>query len=219
MSRVRPPRRMMRGMLTLYYAPGTCALATHLALEYAGAPYQTERLDFGSGEQRSPAYLEINPKGRVPTLVTEHGPLTETPALLLYVAQCFPAANLAPLDNPFLLAKAQAFNSYLCATVHVNHAHGRRAARWADDPAAQAAMRAKVPQTMAESFELIEQQLFAGPWVLGEQFSICDPYLFTLSGWLKVDQVDIERFPQVAAHRRRMEADPRVQKVLSAHTG
>ena len=84
-------------MFKLYYAPGTCALATHIALEEAGAPYEAVRLDFGSQAQRSPEYLAINPKGRVPALVTESGTLTETPALLLFVAQRFPAAELAPL--------------------------------------------------------------------------------------------------------------------------
>ena len=73
--------------MILYYTPGTCALASHLALETAGAKYETRRVDFKSTEQRSPAYLAVNPKGRVPALVTERGTLTETPAILLYVAQ------------------------------------------------------------------------------------------------------------------------------------
>ena len=84
-------------MLTLYYAAGTCALASHLALEFAGAPYEAKRLDFKQQQQRSPEYLRINPKGRVPALVTERGVLTETPALLHYIAQSFPQAQLAPL--------------------------------------------------------------------------------------------------------------------------
>src|SRR6266404_747478 len=123
-------------MFRLYYAPGTCALATHIALEEAGTPYEAVPVDFGSQAQRSPAYLAINPKGRVPALVTESGTLTETPGLLLFVAQRFPNAELAPLSDPFALAQVQEFNSYLCSTVHVAHAHGRRGARWADDAAA-----------------------------------------------------------------------------------
>src|ERR671932_1418746 len=146
-------------MLRLYYASGTCALATHIALEEAGAPYEAVRVDFALRAQRSPEYLAINPKGRVPALVTEQGTLTETPALLLFVAQRFPAAELAPLSDPFALAQAQEFNSYLCATVHVAHAHGRRGERWADDTAAIEAMKRKVPQTMTECFGLIEGKL------------------------------------------------------------
>ena len=161
-------------MFKLYYAPGTCALATHIALEEAGAPYEAVPVDFGSQAQRSPEYLAINPKGRVPALVTENGTLTETPGLLLFVAQRFPKAELAPLSDPFALAQVQEFNSYLCSTVHVAQAHGRRGARWADDAAAIEAMKRKVPATMTECFELIERKLLKDPWVMGEQYTICD---------------------------------------------
>src|ERR1700744_4509292 len=98
-------------MLKLYFAPGTCARASHIALEEAGADYTTERLDFKVNQQNSPEYLEINPKGRVPSLATDRGVLTETPAMLAYIAQSFPAAKLAPLDDPFAFAQVQAFNS------------------------------------------------------------------------------------------------------------
>jgi glutathione S-transferase len=207
--------------LTLYYAPGTCALASHLALEYSGAPYQANRIDFKQQQQRSPEYLRVNPKGRVPALVTGRGVLTETPAILHYVAQSFPKAQLAPLDDAFLLAKVNEFNSYLCSTVHVNHAHKGRGYRWveADDSVALEAMKKKVPQTMAESFTLIEEQMLKGPWVLGERFSTSDMYLYTLTRWLAGDSVDVQRFPRVADHMRRMDAQPQVQKVLAAHQG
>jgi glutathione S-transferase len=205
-------------MLTLYYAPHTCALASHIALECAGAKYEAVRLDFSKQEQRSPEFLKMNPKGRVPALKTDRGAMTETPAVLLYIAQTHAQAKLAPLDDPFLLGKVNEFNSYLCSTVHVAHAHGRRAARWADDQQAHAAMRAKVPQNMGDCFELIEREMIQGPWVLGEQFSICDPYLFTIASWLKGDGVDVARFPKVADHFARMNSDPRVRAVLALHT-
>jgi glutathione S-transferase len=206
-------------MLTFYYAPGTCALASHLALEFAGAPYEAKRLDFKQNQQRSPEYLRVNPKGRVPALVTERGVLTETPALLQYIAQAFPQAKLAPVNDAFLLAKGNEFNSYLCSTVHVNHAHKGRGYRWveADDTAALEAMKKKVPQTMAESFTLIEEQMLKGPWVLGEGFSTSDCYLYTLTRWLEGDGVDVQRFPKVADHMRRMEELPQVQKVVALH--
>lgn len=204
-------------MLKLYYAPGTCALASHLALEYTGAPYEAVRLDFKTQQQRTPEYLKINPKGRVPALVTDRGVLTETPALLHYIAQSFPQAQLAPLDDAFGLAQVNEFNSYLCSTVHVAHAHGARATRWTDDPAAVETMKKKVPQTMADCFTLIEEKLFKGPWVQGERFSTSDLYLFTLARWLKGDSVDVARFPKVADHMQRLQAQPQVQRVLAAH--
>ena len=205
-------------MITLYYARGTCALASHLALEYAGAAYQTVRVDFAKKEQRSPEYLRLNPKGRVPALLTERGVLTETPALLQFISQSFPQARLAPLDDPFGLARANEFNSYLCSTVHIAHAHRMRGYRWVDENDTQAiqAMQKKVPQSVGECFELIDRELFKGPWVLGEQFSVCDMYLFTLAQWMEGDGLDPSRYPKVADHRRRMMADPVVIKVLAA---
>src|SRR5689334_16562117 len=123
-------------MLTLYYTPHTCSLASHIALVDAGAEYGLKRIDFAANEQRSPEYLAINPKSRVPALVTPRGVLTETPAMLAFIAQSFPASGLAPLDDPFGFAELQAFNSYICSTLHVAHAHRVRGYRWSDDPEA-----------------------------------------------------------------------------------
>ena len=202
-------------MLKLYYAPGTCALASHIALAEAGAPYTTEKLDFRSNQQNSPEYLAINPKGRVPALVTDRGILTETPAMLAFIAQRFPQAKLAPLDDAFAFAQVQAFNSYLCSTVHVNHAHKGRGPRWATEESSFADMKRKVPQTMAACFALIERDMLKGPWVMGAQYTVCDPYLYTLSGWLEGDGVDLATLPKVADHRKRMAERPAVQKVLA----
>src|SRR5258708_13600967 len=127
-------------MLTFYYATNTCALASHIALEEAGAAYETRWVDFGAAEQTKPDYLRINPKGRVPTLATERGVLTETPAILAFIAQSTPGADLAPLTDSFAFAQMQSFNCYLCSTVHVAHAHHFRGRRWANDEAAVASM-------------------------------------------------------------------------------
>jgi glutathione S-transferase len=204
-------------MLKLYYAPRTCALASHIALEQAGADYEAVRLDFKAGAQRQPDYLAINPKGRVPALVTERGVITENPAILTFVAQSFPNAALAPLDDPFAFAEVQAFISYLCSTVHPAHAHFVRGARWADDPAAIAEMKRKAPQVLSDCFDLIELRMFAGPWVMGEAYSICDPYLYTIATWLEGDGLDIARWPKVADHFGRMSRDAAVRRVQAVH--
>jgi glutathione S-transferase len=202
-------------MLKLYYAPGTCALASHIALEDAGATYETIRIDFGASQQQSLEFLEINPKGRVPALVSDRGVLTETPAILAYIAQSFPAAALAPLDDPHTFAQLQSFNSYLCSTVHVSHAHRMRGHRWADDPAAIAEMQRKVPETVSAGFQAIEQDMLQGPWVMGDTYSVCDPYLFTLAQWLEKDGVDLRTIPRVMEHRHRMSERENVQKCLA----
>src|SRR5438876_7991569 len=202
-------------MIKLYYAVDTCALASHIALEEVGAEYSTVRIDFASNEQRKPEYLAINPKGRVPAMVTDRGILTETPAMLAFIAQSYPQARLAPLDDPFAFAQVQAFNSYLCATVHVAHAHKLRGARWATEETSFADMKRMVPKTVGACFALIERNMLKGPWVMGEQYTICDPYLYTLATWLEGDSVDIATLPKVADHRSRMAERPAVQKVLA----
>ena len=205
--------------MKLYYATGTCALASHIALEEAGAEYSTVKVNFATREQYSPEYLAINPKGRVPALVTDRGILTETPAMLAYIAQSFPKAKLAPVDDPFGFAEVQAFNSYLCSTVHVAHAHRMRGTRWVDDPAAIEALKRKVPETVGACFELIENKMIRGPWVMGDTYTICDPYLFTIANWMESDSVDIARFPKVRAHRDRMAERLAVRKVLASEKG
>lgn len=202
-------------MFTFYYAPGTCSLASHIALEEAGARYEARRLDFSKADQQSPDYLAVNPKGRVPALVTDRGILTETPAILAYVAQSFPEKRLAPLYDPFAFAEVQSFNSYLCSTVHVAHAHKLRGARWADDPAAIEAMTRKVPDTVGACFDLIEREMLRGPWVAGDTFSIADAYLFTVAQWIEGDSLDTSRIPRVMEHRERVRQRPAVARVLA----
>ncbi len=202
-------------MLKLYYSPGSCALASHIALQEAGAAYTTERIDFKTNQQNSPEYLAVNPKGRVPAMVTDRGILTETPAMLAFIAQSFPEAKLAPSDDPFAFAGVQAFNSYLCSTVHVAHAHRGRGYRWASDEASFADMKRMVPKSVGASFALIERDMLKGPWVMGERYTICDPYLFTLAQWLEGDGVDLSSLPRVIDHRRRMSERPAVRKALA----
>ena len=207
-------------MLKLYYAANSCALATHILLEEVGADYSVQRIDFSKEQQKSPDFLKINPKGRVPALVTDRGILTETPAMLVYVAQSFPAAGLAPMDDPFAFARMQSFNSYLCSHLHVAHAHRMRGHRWvdADDAHSIAAMKRKVPETVGGAFEMIERDMLKGPWVMGDTYTICDPYLFTLAQWMEKDGVDLARVPRVVDHRRRVSERPAVKRAIAEET-
>jgi glutathione S-transferase len=200
--------------LTFFGTKGSCSLATHIALEEAGADYEFRKIDTAAGDQRKPDYLKINPKGRVPALLTDHGVLTENVALLQFVAQSYPKANLAPADA-FGLAKMNAFNAYLASTVHVNHAHKLRGTRWSDDPAVVENLKIKVPQTMTDCAALIETEYFAGPWVMGAQYTVADGYLYLMESWFENDGVDMSKFPKLVAHRAAMNARPAVQRVLA----
>ena len=201
----------------LYYARDTISLATHIVLEEVGATYATVRVDFGKTEQRSAEYMKINPKARVPALVTERGILTETPAMLVYVAQAFRRPDLALMDDPFAFAQVQAINSYLGSGLHINHAHRMRGPRWVDakDSQAIAAMQRHVPVSVGANYDLIERDMLKGPWVMGERYTICDPYLFTLAQWLEQDGVDPARIPKVMDHRRRMSERATVKAAIA----
>lgn len=204
-------------MLKLFYSPGACSLASHIALEEAGADYQAVRVDLRGGEQNRPEYRKLNPKGRVPALATDRGVLTESPVILGYIAQTHPAARLAPNDDAFAFGDMQSFNMFLATSVHIAFAHFFRPGRFADGEAAAEAMRAKLPEALDEHFGLIEEKLGDGrEWVHGEAYTVSDPYLYVFTRWLDRDGMgDPQRFPRAQAHRRRMEARAAVRKVLA----
>lgn len=197
-------------MLTLYTAWGTIGLACEIALEEAGAAYEAKRLSFAYNAQRAADFLAVNPKSRVPALATDRGVITEAPAILAYVARAFPKARLAPEGDAFALAQLESFAAYLCSWVHPAAAHRHRGYRWADDPAAIADMRRKAPLNFAEAMDLIDRELFLGPWVLGDAYSYGDPYLYTVATWISRDGLNMTDYPNIAAHFARMEARPAV---------
>jgi len=135
--------------------------------------------------------------------------------MLAFIAQSFPEARLAPLDDAFAFAELQAFNSYLCSTLHVAHAHRMRGYRWADDAASFADMQRKVPRSVGACYDLIETRLLRGPWVMGDSYTVADPYLFTLAQWLEADGVDSARIPRVIEHRSQMASRPNVQTAIA----
>jgi len=186
---------------------------SHIAIEESGLPYEAIALDFSNNQQGSAEYLQINPKARVPSLVVDKGIITETPAILTYLAQMAPDSPLGLPDDPFEQAGINAFNMYLCSTVHVAHAHKMRGYRWVDDEAARKAMTENVPKPMAACMDLIESEMLTGPWIHGERFTISDPYFYRMSTWLDPDGVDITLYPKIKAHREAMEARASVQAV------
>ena len=201
-------------MLKLYFSPGSCSQASHIALEEAGAVYEAQSIDFSNQQQRSADFLRINHKGRVPALVTDKGILTESPAILAYIGQSFPDTPIGVPVDPFEFARIQAFNAYLCSTVHVAHAHKRRGSRWADQQSSLDDMAAKMPQNMRDGFQIIENDLLQGPFVLGEAYSVADAYLFVMSDWLEGVGIDLAEFPNVQDHYRRVRQRPAVIRAL-----
>lgn len=199
--------------MQLYFAPKTISIVAVIALEEARLDHELVKVDFAAAEQSSPAYGAINPKGRVPALVTDNGILTETGAILEYIADLAPDAELVP-PAPYKAAKMREMMFYLASTMHVNHAHKMRGHRWADEQTSWDDMAAKVPETMAQSCSYIEQNTLGGPYVLGDSFSLADPYLYVVATWLKGDGVDTAAYPKLSAFIETMEKRSSVRAVL-----
>lgn len=200
--------------MQLYYAPSTISVAVAIALEEAGITYETVKIDFSAKEQASPGYAQINPKGRVPALVVEGGILTETGALLEYIADMAPGADLRPQD-PVLLARMREVMFYLASTMHVNHAHRMRGSRWAKERSSWKDMQNQVPKTMADSCGYISRFGLRGPFVLGDEVSIADCYLYVICTWLEGDGVAIAGFPIIQNFMTAMEQRGSVRAVYA----
>ena len=200
--------------MQLYYAPNTISVAVAIALEEAGIEYETVKIDFAAKEQTGAAYAQINPKGRVPALAVEGGILTETGALLEYVADMAPDAGLRP-QEPVQLARMREVMFYLASTMHVNHAHRLRGARWAKERSSWKDMQKMVPQTMAASCEYISQAGLRGPFVLGEEISLADCYLYVVCTWLEGDGVNVTDFPKIQNFMTAMEQRESIRSVYA----
>ncbi|MEM7753505.1 MAG: glutathione S-transferase family protein [Pseudomonadota bacterium] len=194
--------------MKLHCAPNTIAVAAIVALN-EGVHWEPVRLDFTKADQTKPDYLALNPKGRVPTLITPEGPLTETGAILEYIGDTA-VPKLVPAD-PLQRARMREVMYYLGTTMHVNHAHKMRGPRWANEQSSFDDMRAKVPETMAASCAYLEPQI-TGPYLFGAEPTLSDCYLYAISTWLEGDGVDVTAYPKLLAWRQVMETRPSVQK-------
>lgn len=200
-------------MLKLYYAPGTISIVVAIALEEAGLDYEPIKVDFGAAAQTKPEYLAINPKGRVPALITEAGTiLTETGALLDYIAALAPHAGLIP-TNPEDAAHMRSVMYYMASTMHVAHAHRMRGSRWADQKSSWDDMQAKVPETVAASAAFVQSDCLRGDYVMGDTFSLADPYAFVVCSWMEGDGVPPSDYPAIENFLTKMEARTSVKTV------
>lgn len=198
--------------MQLFYTPNTISVSVAIALHEAGISHELTLVDFAKSEQTSSEYLAKNPKGRVPTLIIDGEALTETGALLEYVAAQAPNAKLVP-QNPLLALRMRSVMFYLASTMHINHAHKMRGHRWANEQSSFEDMTAKVPETMATSAQYLEDECLTGPYVLGDVFSLADIYLFNVCTWLEGDSVKVSDYPKITAHMALMETRPSIQKM------
>jgi glutathione S-transferase len=201
--------------IDFYFAPGSCAFAGLVALEETGLPYSPKRLDLAAGDQRSSAFLGLNPRGRVPTLVVDGKVITETIAVLTFLANARPEAELLPSGDPLKLARAYEWMSWFASGVHVTIAQLWRSGRFTDNEAAQRELQEAAPSLLQKAFSEIEARLETA-WALGDRFSVVDPYLAVFHRWGSGRlAMDMTQYPRWQRHFDRLTARPAAQRALN----
>ncbi len=200
-------------MLTLYYAPGACSTASHIGLEESGAPYETKLISFANAEQRSEAYLKINPRGRVPALNIDGAVLVENTAILTYLAKQYPARNLLPAD-PLTEARCISVMAWFSSTVHPSFTHINRPERFADDPAVHANLKETGRKNFWANVQEIDSMLKGKDWMMGAQYTVCDPYALIFYGWGVRINLPMKELAAYTAFKDRMLLRPAVHKIL-----
>ncbi len=198
----------------LYYSPGACSFASHIALEEVGLPYDTVKMDLAAGDQRKPEYLAINPRGRVPTLVVDGRALTENVGILTYLGGGYPQAKIWPADT-WHQAMCVSTITWFSNTVHPAYAHFVRAARYVDDPGAQELVKAKGKEMFAGYLEEIDGLLKGKKWCVGNHFTVADAYLLVFYRWGLRQGMPVKALGNYSALADRVLARPAVRKVMA----
>jgi glutathione S-transferase len=197
-------------MLTLYYTPRACSMAAHIVLEESGEKYDGKRVDLANGEQRTEAYLKINPQGRVPALRLDSGEhVSENTAILPYLGKRF---GLWPSD-PVAEAKALSLIGFFAASVHPAHAHVGRPERYAADPSAFPTLKETGLKAFHNYLQQVDRMLAGREW-FSDEYSVLDPYGFVFYTWGARRELPVRELKNYTALKDRMLQRPAVQRVV-----
>jgi len=198
-------------MLTLFYAPGACSMAPHIALEEGGEKYEPKRMDLSKGEQKTAEYMKIHPLGRVPALKLDDGtPLTENTAILPFLGKRF---GLWPTE-PVKEAQALSVIGFFAASVHPANAHVGRPERYTDDKSAHPGLQAMGKKTYFEYMKQIDGMYGRREW-LSDKYSVLDPYAFVFYVWGVRREMPMAELKNYSAFKDRMLKRPAVQRVAA----
>ncbi len=204
-------------MYQLYYFPGNANLTPHMVLEEIGAPHELRLIDRSKGDHKSPAYLRLNPHGRLPTLVDGDLVLFETAAICLYLIDRHPEAGLAPKPGTAARAHFYKWLVYLTNTIQAEMLVYFYPERWAEGADAAAAVRRHAEAHLAEMFDRVEASLAAsGPYLLGKEFSAADLYLLMLGRWSRGFERPARTLPHLGRLMEQVMARPAVQRAFAA---
>ena len=200
-------------MLTLYYSPGACSMASHIGIEETGTAYVEKPTLLAKGEQKTEAYLKINPRGKVPALSVDGKIITENTAILTYLAKQFPQKGLMPAD-PVEEARCISAMAWFSNIVHPSYQRYLRAERFAEGEAAQATVKELGRKSFWANCEEINSLLEGKDWMMGKQYSVADPYALVFYGWGVRSELPMQNLAAYTAWKERMLKRPAVRKIL-----
>lgn len=200
-------------MLDFYFAPGACSLASHIVLEESGVPYRALAVNLAAREQMSAGYKRVNPRGKVPALVDGGRLVTENLAIMHYVARMASEANLLP-PGPLDTSLCLSFISWVGSHVHTAFRQYHRPERFVDAEEARISLKAKSHAAFADGLAEIDATLAGRDWVIGDRYSIADPYAYVFWTWGREAGFDLRSLSAYAAHAARVEARPAAAIVL-----
>lgn len=202
-------------MLTLYFSPGACSLASHIALEEMGVPYEEKPTVLAKGEHKTEAYLKVNPRGKVPALAVDGHVITENTAILSYLARRFPEKKMWPAD-PIAEAHCIGTMAWFSNSVHPCFTHYVRPERFVEGEAAQAAVKEAGRKAFWEVLSEIDRLLGKKQWMMGDQYTVADPYGLVFYGWGVRANLPMANLANYTAWKERMLARPAVRKILES---
>lgn len=197
--------------MKLYYMPGACSLSPHIVALEAGIPLQMIKVDGNTKRtENGDDFLQINPKGYVPTLVLDSGEvLTEGPAIVQYLADQKPESALASPNGTLPRYHLQEMLGYINSELHKTYSPLFK-------PDTPEATRAERKEYLLRRYQLIEGVLAKQPFLLGDRFTVADAYLFTITNWARHIELDLSGFPALLAFQERVAERPAVQEALEA---
>ena len=216
-ARIEPDRHPAvypRRMITLYYTPGACSLAAHILLEETGLDFELAKVSLSSGEQHNPAFLSLNPHGRVPVLVTGEDAITESTAILTWIATKSGRTDLLGSDA---LSRARVYErlSFFSGSVHVAYAQTLRPGRFSGDAAAHDLIVRGGREVFSRQIAEIEAMISGREWMVGESFTAADLYPLIFRPWAARLGIDLALYPEWKRHAERMVELPSVSRAMA----
>jgi glutathione S-transferase len=199
--------------LTLYYAPMTCATVPYVTLTEAGADFDVQNVNSRAGQLRTPEFLSLNPKHKVPVLVIDGEPLTENVAIQIWIARQFPTARLLPVQ-PGAEIKAISLMAWCASGIHPHLTPNARPENYCDLPDSEASVKRVANKMLFEDFAIADGLLAGREWFC-EHFTAVDAYFFWCFRRAMSFKLDVSAFRNCVAHFERMKLRPSVQKVLA----